>query len=148
MMTIPLFLRTLARVAVMSAVMATSAAAQTEGCEPVAARAGRAFGCFITAREELGALPRDSALYWHIDAFPTQALAEAATVPRSTVVRSLDRIWLFTIAEAGWRPATGKRIALTGPLPLRGSKPGTRWRASSAWKPRMAFWYSGRRGQA
>ena len=118
MMTIPLFLRTLARVAVMSAVMVTWAAAQTEGCEPVAERAGRGFGCFITAREELGALPRDSALYWHIDAFPTQALAEAARVPRSTVVRSLDRIWLFTIAEAGWRPATGKRIALAGPLPL------------------------------
>jgi hypothetical protein len=118
MMTIPLFLHALARVAVMSAVMATSAAAQTEGCEPVAERAGRAFGCFITAREELGALPRDSALYWHIDAFPTQALAEAARVPRSTVVRSLDRIWLFTVAEAGWRPATGKRIALAGPLPL------------------------------
>lgn len=118
MMTIPPPWRILARAAVMSIVMATSAAAQTEGCEPVAERAGRAFGCFITAREELGALPRDSALYWHIDAFSTLALAEAARVPRSTVVRSLGGIWLFTIAEAGWRPASGKRIALTGPLPL------------------------------
>lgn len=101
--------------------IATSAAAQTVGCEPVAQRAGRAFGCFITAREELGALPSDSALHWHIDAFTTQAAAEAAKAPRSTVVRSLGRVWLFTIGEIGWRPASGKRIAVAGPLPLVGA---------------------------
>jgi quercetin dioxygenase-like cupin family protein len=99
--------------------MATSAAAQTGGsCEPVAKRAGREFGCFITAREELGALPKDSALYWHIDAFTSRAAADSAKAQRSTVVRSLDRVWLFTIAERGWRPASGKRIAVVGPLPL------------------------------
>jgi hypothetical protein len=98
--------------------VATSAAAQTISCVPVAQRAGQEFGCFITAREELGALPKDSALYWHIDAFPTPALAEAAKAPRSTVVRSLGRIWLFTIAERGWRPVSGKRITAVGPLPL------------------------------
>ena len=98
--------------------VATSAAAQTVSCVPVAQRAGQEFGCFITAREELGALPKDSALYWHIDAFTTPAAAEAAKGPRSTVVRSLNRIWLFTIGERGWRPASGKRIALVGPLPL------------------------------
>jgi len=54
-----------------AAVIASSAAAQTTGCEPVAQRSGREFGCFITARRELGALPRDSALYWHLDAFDT-----------------------------------------------------------------------------
>jgi hypothetical protein len=100
-----------------ASLVATSATAQTS-CEPVAQRAGREFGCFITAREELGALPRDSALYWHIDAFPTQATAETAKARRSTVVRSLGRIWLFTIAERGWRPASGERIAEAGPLPL------------------------------
>lgn len=110
--------RKLATLAGIAALTATSAAAQTEGCEPVAQRAGRAFGCFITARQELGALPRDSALYWHIDAFATPAQAEAAKAPRSTVVRSLGRTWLFTIGEAGWRPAGGKRIAVAGPLPL------------------------------
>jgi hypothetical protein len=98
--------------------VATSAAAQTISCEPAAERAGREFGCFITAREELGALPKDSALYWHIDAFTARAAAEAAMAQRSTVVRSLGRIWLFTIAERGWRPASGKRIAVVGPLPL------------------------------
>jgi quercetin dioxygenase-like cupin family protein len=98
--------------------VASSATAQTETCEPVAQRAGREFGCFITAREELGPLPRDSALYWHIDAFDTPAAAETAKARRSTVVQSLGRTWLFTIAEAGWRPASGKRVALAGPLPL------------------------------
>jgi hypothetical protein len=94
------------------------AAAQTEGCEPVAQRAGREFGCFITARLELGALPRDSALYWHIDAFSTMSAAEAARTARGTVVSSLGRIWLFTIADAGWRPAGGERAIRAGPLPL------------------------------
>jgi hypothetical protein len=99
--------------------MATSAAAQTGGtCVSVAERAGRELGCFITAREELGALPRDSALYWHIDAFTSPSAADSAKARRSTVVRSLGRIWLFTIAERGWRPASGKPIAVVGPLPL------------------------------
>jgi hypothetical protein len=108
----------LTRVVGITAVVVTSAAAQTVSCEPVTQRAGREFGCFITAREDLGALPKDSALYWHIDAFTTQAAAEAAKAQRSTVVQSFGRIWLFTIAEAGWRPAGGERIAVAGPLPL------------------------------
>jgi hypothetical protein len=101
-----------------ASLLATSAAAQTVSCEPVTQRAGREFGCFITGREELGALPRDSALYWHIDAFTTRAAAEAAKGPRSTVVLSLGRTWLFTIGEGGWRPVGGERIAVAGPLPL------------------------------
>lgn len=94
------------------------ASAQTEGCEPVSQRAGRQLGCFITAREALGALPRDSSLYWHIDAYATRAAAAAAKGPRSTVVKSLGRVWLFTIAESSWRPTGGERLAAIGPLPL------------------------------
>ena len=101
-----------------SSLVPTSAAAQTVSCKPVAERAGQEFGCFITAREELGALPKDSALYWHIDSFPTWSAATAAKAQRSTAVRSLGRNWLFTIAERQWRPASGKRIAMVGPLPL------------------------------
>ncbi len=37
---------------------------------------------------------------------------------RSTVVASLGRIWLFTIADADWRPRDGERVARVGPLPL------------------------------
>jgi quercetin dioxygenase-like cupin family protein len=114
--------RAMARVvtvlATISSLVAMAAAAQTEGCEPSTERAGREFGCFITARAELGPLPKDSAFYWHIDAFATRTAADAARTQRGTVVESLGRLWLFTIAEAGWRPATGERIATAGPLPL------------------------------
>ena len=92
--------------------------AQSETCEPVSQRAGREFGCFITAREELGRLPSDSALYWHIDAYPTHAAAQAAKGPRGTVVESLGRNWLFTIAVERWRPRGGEHLATVGPLPV------------------------------
>lgn len=86
------------------------AGGQTTGCEPIAQRAGREFGCFITARAELGALPRDSTFYWHIDAFSTRSKADAAETARGTVVSSLGRIWLFTIADSSWRPPGGERL--------------------------------------
>ena len=98
--------------------LGSSLAAQTKDCEPVADRAGRQLGCFITAREELGALPRDSAFYWHIDQFPSRSDADVARGPRGTVVESLGKLWLFTIADARWRSAKGKRVATIGPLPL------------------------------
>jgi quercetin dioxygenase-like cupin family protein len=101
-----------------ASLLASSAAAQMESCKPVAQRGGREFGCFITARKELGALSRDSAFHWHIDAFDTPAAAVAAKAPRSSMVQSLGRTWLFTIAEAGWRPSSGARLARAGPLPL------------------------------
>jgi quercetin dioxygenase-like cupin family protein len=99
-------------------VSANTAWAQTRGCEPVSERAGRELGCFITAREELGNLPKHPPLYWHLDAYPTRAAAVAAKAPRGTVVESLGKYWLFTIAEAGWRPVGGDRVAEIGPLPL------------------------------
>jgi quercetin dioxygenase-like cupin family protein len=104
------------------AAVATASAplrAQTDvTCVPVAERASRAFGCFITAREELGRLPADVPLYWHLDTYPTRAAAELARESRSTVVTSFGRIWLFTIAPADWRPRGGDRVARIGPLPL------------------------------
>jgi quercetin dioxygenase-like cupin family protein len=101
------------------AAMGAPAHAQTDGtCIPVAERAGRAFGCFITARQELGRLPAIPPLYWHLDTYRTHAAAERARGPRSTVVESLGRIWLYTIAPAGWRPRGGARVARIGPLPL------------------------------
>ena len=52
--------------------------AQTDGtCVPVAQRAGREFGCFITAREELGRLAASPPLYWHLATYPSRAAAEA-----------------------------------------------------------------------
>jgi hypothetical protein len=106
--------------AILLQVVAAEAAAAQVTCVPVAERAGQALGCFITAREELGTLPRDSALYWHITAYPSLDAAAAAAVkaPRSTAVTSLGRHWLFTIANAEWRPRRGRRMARVGPLPL------------------------------
>jgi quercetin dioxygenase-like cupin family protein len=98
---------------------AVPVAAQTDGtCIPVAERAGREFGCFITARQELGRLSASPALYWHLHTYSTREAAEADGAPRSTVVESLGHVWLFTIAEAGWRPRGGDWIARIGPLPL------------------------------
>jgi len=93
--------------------------AQTDGtCIPIAERAGREFGCFITARQELGRLAAKPNLYWHLDSYSSRAAAERARASRSTVVESLGRIWLFTIAPTEWRPRGGKRVARIGPLPL------------------------------
>lgn len=92
------------------------------GCFPVAQRAGREFGCWITATETLGELPHATPLHWHLDAYSTHAAAEADKGPRGTVVESLGRVWLFTVAEAGWRPPSGgggERVAAVGPLPTR-----------------------------
>lgn len=51
--------------------------------------------------------------------YPSRGAAEAAKGARGTVVESLGKIWLFTIAEGGWRPSTGERVAEIGPLPLK-----------------------------
>lgn len=92
--------------------------AQTDGtCIPIAERAGRELGCFITARQELGKLPATPALFWHLDTYATRAAADSARGPRSTVVESFGKIWLFAIAPAEWRPRGGTRVARIGPLP-------------------------------
>lgn len=44
--------------------------------------------------------------------------AERARGPRSTVVESYGKVWLFTIDAAEWRPAGGTRVQRVGPLPL------------------------------
>jgi hypothetical protein len=94
--------------------------AQTDGtCIPAAERGARTFGCFITARQELGPLPSLPPLYGHLDSYATRDDAERARAVRSTVVASLGRIWLFTIATREWTPSVaGTRVARIGPLPL------------------------------
>jgi hypothetical protein len=85
-------------------------------CVSVKERAGREFGCFMMASKELGRLG-SGPIFWHLDSFPSLAEAEAARGPRGTVVRSLGKFWLFTIAESGWRPPSGAHVAEIGPLP-------------------------------
>jgi len=107
--------------ALLSLMAPLSAAGQTVGtggaCIPVSERAGREFGCFIIATQAIG--PLDSArAFWHLSIFPTRSTAMAARGPRGAVVESLGKVWLFTIAEAGWRPSGGTHVAEIGPLPV------------------------------
>jgi quercetin dioxygenase-like cupin family protein len=70
--------------------------------------------CF-TAKEQIGDLP-PGRYFWHLYTFPTRAQAEAAKGPHSTVVESLGKVWLFTIAEPSWRSPSGTFMAKLGPL--------------------------------
>jgi hypothetical protein len=87
-------------------------------CEPGEQRAGRALGCYITGHLTITSLPRDTALYWLLDTFPTPAAAAAARSARALVVQSLGSTWLFTIAPRDWSAGSGHRVAAIGPLPL------------------------------
>ena len=76
-----------------------------------------AVGCYMAGSAQLGVAPA-TPWFWHLDAFATRALAEAARRERGTVVQAHGRVWLFTIAEAEWRPEGGERVGRVGPLPL------------------------------
>lgn len=107
------------------ALCSTPLHAQTDGtCVPIAERAGRAYGCFITARHELGPLPSRQPLYWHLQRYTTQAEAQrdARHHPRSIAVESYEQHWVFTIAPSEWRARSGRRVARVGPLPLVDAK--------------------------
>jgi quercetin dioxygenase-like cupin family protein len=92
---------------------ASGASAQTR-CLPIAQRTGE-VGCWITASTPVGKLP-DGRAYWYIDSYATRAEANAAKGVHGTVVESLGKIWLFTIAPPGWRSPSGVRVADIGPL--------------------------------
>ena len=117
---------------------APASLAQTGGtCVPVAERGAREMGCFITARAVFADLPAVP-LFWHLDKYPSRAAAEAARGPRGTTVESLGEIWLFTIAEAGWRPQGGERVAEIGPLPLVEARQYAAVYMEGVFKPGMA----------
>jgi len=87
-------------------------------CAPIAEKR-QDLGCYVAARQRLGALPQGAPLFWELDAFPTQAAAEAAKGPLGTVAEAFGRTWLFTIAPAEWRAAPGaEHVATVGPLPV------------------------------
>ena len=87
------------------------------GCSTPRTGPQNAIGCYVAGTGLLGVAPT-SPLFWHIDAYPTRAAAESARGQRGTVAEAHGRVWLFTIAEADWRPAQGERVARVGPLPL------------------------------
>jgi quercetin dioxygenase-like cupin family protein len=85
------------------------------GCCASAQTAQRGAGTIATTA--LGVLPQ-TPLYWHLDTFPDRAAAEAAMGAHSAVAESFGKVWLFTIAESGWKPIGGIHVAMVGPLPL------------------------------
>ena len=85
-------------------------------CKSVSERTSE-LGCWIVATEALGLLPK-APVFWHVSAFTTRAAAEAAKRPHETIVESLGKVWLLTIAEAGWRSQGGELVAAIGPLPV------------------------------
>lgn len=88
----------------------------TGWCETPASDRKSELGCYTTAVTTLGVLPSQGALFWQLDIFPDAASAEASRGPFGTVVRSLGKHWLFTIAEQAWRPRGGEHVATIGPL--------------------------------
>ena len=108
------------------------------GCEAPAAGRANEVGCYLTAVGRLDA-PAGPTVFWYLDAFPTRAAAEAArqasgTPPGAqpgtagaghrTVVESLGRVWLFTLAGADAPTgAGGERVARAGPIPVTPGRP-------------------------
>jgi len=75
-------------------------------------------GCYVLANDELDSLP-SGPLYWHLYTYPNMtAASEAKETSTETVVMSFGKAWLFNIAPASWRPSTGERVAVIGPLPI------------------------------
>lgn len=91
--------------------------ASSRQCPPASERTDEPGPTCAIGTERIGALP-DRPIFWHLDTYRTRTDAEAARDPRGTIVESFGKVWLFTIAEAAWRPAGGERVAAIGPLPI------------------------------
>lgn len=97
----------------------------SRGCRtPVSDRESEA-GCFLTASATVGPFT-ETGVYWHLYTYPTRAAAVAARGPQGTVVGSFDRNWVYTIADSNWKPPSGEKVAVIGPLAV---VPGARWTA-------------------
>ena len=105
-------------------------------CPPVSERTDEPGPTCSTANTRVGRLPQGP-IFWHLDTYATRAVAETAKGPRGTVVESLGKIWLFTIAEAGWRPSGGERVAKIGPLPVKPDREYTAVYLESIYDPGM-----------
>lgn len=91
--------------------------ASARPCPPVDQRTDEAGPACFTGKQDLGQLP-STPVYWHLVTFQTRAVAEAAKGPTGTVVESLGKIWLFTVAGSDWHSTGGDFIAKVGPIPV------------------------------
>ena len=84
--------------------------ALAQGCRPVGERVGDRMGCWILVEESLGKLPQKP-LFWFLANYPTREEANMVKGPQGTVIDAFQKVWLSTIAESGWQPAGGVRVA-------------------------------------
>ena len=92
------------------------------GCVDSPNKRSSDVGCYLSAIQSIEKLPNEP-VFWHLYSYPTRAAAEAEkSDSSSTVVEAFSKVWLFTIANAQWRPAAGERVAVIGPLPITGAK--------------------------
>lgn len=83
--------------------------------DPPTTRAGE-IGCYLLSNELVEALPAGP-LFWHIYTYATRSAAELArTDAPGAVVEAFGKVWRFTIAAEGWRPPSGGRAGVVGPL--------------------------------
>ena len=85
-------------------------------CKPASERT-QEVGCWILAEDPIGQLTKPQ-VFWHLDAYPTRAAAQADKGPQGTVFESFGKVWLMTVEDEKWRPAHGNRIAEIGPLSI------------------------------
>jgi hypothetical protein len=96
--------------------VAQGVAVAGDPCKPASERT-QEIGCWILADDAVGQITKPQ-VFWHLDAYPTRAAAEADMGPRGSVVESFGKVWLMTIEDENWRSAHGTRIAEIGPLPV------------------------------
>jgi quercetin dioxygenase-like cupin family protein len=109
------------------------------GCDVPASQRTADTGCYLLAEEPLQKLPAKE-VFWHLYAYPTRAAADAARKGRTgTVVESLGKIWLFTIAGKDWRAPAGDRLAVIGPLPVAAAKRYTARYMEAVFPPQQAM---------
>ena len=70
-------------------------------------------GCYVLATPKFTSLP-PGPLFWHL--YTVDAATKADSM--STVVQAHGKTWLFRIAPADWKPSSGERVAVIGPLVL------------------------------
>lgn len=99
------------------------------GCEtPVSKRISDA-GCYLLAEVPIGEV--SESVFWHLYAYPTMAAADAARSQNGTAMQSLGKFWVFTLAAEAWRPGSGERVSVIGPLhTTRGTRYNARYMES------------------
>ncbi len=117
-MPIPTFVRTTISVCCLLGLAAGGGPAWAQsafGCNTPVSQRPSEIGCYWTASEVLDALP-PGPVFWHLYQYPSPAAAEAAKAAHGIVVESFGKVWRYTIADEGWRPTSGERVAVIGPL--------------------------------